>query len=549
MALFPTPLTFFIPPPPTANLKGLMSDRAANEKKSNRLIAEWKEKCLLDHPGEEKKIHNMYCMAHVLLGFHSYAEKELGQYQQDITTDKSGRLGRDTASSFKSFNVLKATSRLCFSASDMFGPVGGWKSIRDVWVAYCFKHGINSTMIKYKDNRFNGLFAVSASIVNHHKDFIYVLERCHKDSARVKNLLLDLKDENIMDMIRVLAFFYYKITGPYWNMVLSSTYEKCIVIVNDLYDCLKGDDAVFALAEPLPCLRKYTDLCDIDNMKMDVDLNMSVVKVVLSGFVKCMTSQLSDILNLTDEEIAAFKSVDFAGSTNLNVEKLFGTLDASQKRRPNASLLYHSSYASLKQNFPSIIERTDSLSNIDKINFFKDMRKMAKHNKKSETKKNIEIEEQVLLSKLKVREKKTKTKMANKSKVSKILKKAKDTLKKRKSKKTEPIEQILPAHDCIIKKGCIVAVAYTEAWYPGTVVDVHENVFKVDFAKPKKTPGNFNWPDGQDVQDIDRKFIIAVDVMIEKKSNDRFFNVIFHKEISHIFDKLIKHKDFSFIYA
>ena len=105
-------------------------------------------------------------------------------------------------------------------------------------------------------------------------------------------------------------------------MVLSSTYEKCIVLLIELYDCLKGDNALFALAEPLPCLKKYTDLCDINKMTMNIELNMSGCFIWI-----CKVHDFStDILNLTDEEIPAFKYVDFAGSTNLNVEKLFGTL-------------------------------------------------------------------------------------------------------------------------------------------------------------------------------------------------------------------------------
>ena len=45
-----------------------MSDRAANEKKADRLLGEWKTEVVGDQ--QARVVHKFYCMAHALLGFH-----------------------------------------------------------------------------------------------------------------------------------------------------------------------------------------------------------------------------------------------------------------------------------------------------------------------------------------------------------------------------------------------------------------------------------------------------------------------------------------------
>ena len=45
-----------------------MSDRAANEKKADRLLGEWKTEVVGDQ--QARVVHKFYCMVHALLGFH-----------------------------------------------------------------------------------------------------------------------------------------------------------------------------------------------------------------------------------------------------------------------------------------------------------------------------------------------------------------------------------------------------------------------------------------------------------------------------------------------
>ena len=51
-----------------------MSDRASNEKLANKLLEEWRDDVLKDFKGDKGIVHHFYCMAHVILGFHSYTK-------------------------------------------------------------------------------------------------------------------------------------------------------------------------------------------------------------------------------------------------------------------------------------------------------------------------------------------------------------------------------------------------------------------------------------------------------------------------------------------
>ena len=49
-----------------------MNDRAANEKKSAKLIDERRDEMLTSEGVKPSVVHHLHCAAHVLLGFHSY---------------------------------------------------------------------------------------------------------------------------------------------------------------------------------------------------------------------------------------------------------------------------------------------------------------------------------------------------------------------------------------------------------------------------------------------------------------------------------------------
>ena len=74
-----------------------MNDRASKEKKTNTLLAEWRDEKLSEC--DEEVLH-LYCMAHVLLGFHSYIANDLKDFENRLTKTH-GPLGRHQMEIFK----------------------------------------------------------------------------------------------------------------------------------------------------------------------------------------------------------------------------------------------------------------------------------------------------------------------------------------------------------------------------------------------------------------------------------------------------------------
>ena len=138
-----------------------MSDRASNEKKSNKVLDEWRLEVLQDKD-KVPEVHKFYCMAHVLLGFHENVVDEIGAIQRD-----AGPLGRDKLPQFQHFRHDIIVERVALTTSEVFGPVGDYLCLRDLWEVYCANHGIKSRIGSYKDNRFNGLFETSAQVLHH----------------------------------------------------------------------------------------------------------------------------------------------------------------------------------------------------------------------------------------------------------------------------------------------------------------------------------------------------------------------------------------------
>lgn len=79
-----------------------MSDRASNEKLANTLLNEWRYDVLKNSENDAAKqaVHSFHCMAHVLLGFHSYVKPEMKKMDERLTKD-NGPIGRDALPAFK----------------------------------------------------------------------------------------------------------------------------------------------------------------------------------------------------------------------------------------------------------------------------------------------------------------------------------------------------------------------------------------------------------------------------------------------------------------
>ena len=140
-----------------------MSDRASNEKASDRKICEWHDEVLNNSNSESnelgQEIHHFFCMAHCLLGFHTHSRKELQAQQSELEVD--GKLGRDAKGQFFRFSKTLAAERAVRMTAETFGPAGDYLGLRDLWMAeWCKRKGIHSLIGNYRDNGFNALFAI-----------------------------------------------------------------------------------------------------------------------------------------------------------------------------------------------------------------------------------------------------------------------------------------------------------------------------------------------------------------------------------------------------
>ncbi|XP_045169684.2 uncharacterized protein LOC123532337 [Mercenaria mercenaria] len=200
-----------------------MSDRAANEKKADTLLDEWRSE-VLDNTDSHEQVHHFHCMAHVLLGFHNYiCGTDLKEHESAITKEH-GPLGRDVLPFFK-FWSKKGTvlERALRTTSEVFGPAGNHHGVRNSWEAHCAENGVKSVIGNYRDNRFNALFQTAAEVYLHREDFITVLQNVKSNNLLVQSVLADLQSKPIMAEIQSLGLFYLQLTGPYWNMVVNDT--------------------------------------------------------------------------------------------------------------------------------------------------------------------------------------------------------------------------------------------------------------------------------------------------------------------------------------
>lgn len=105
-----------------------MSDRAANKKTSNWQLEKWHnmlEKC--SSSSEKQSLHHFYCMAQVLLGFHSYAMRELNALQKIMEEKGSQCSGRDKLSVYNRFGKQTICQRTHMT-SEIIGPMGDEKN-------------------------------------------------------------------------------------------------------------------------------------------------------------------------------------------------------------------------------------------------------------------------------------------------------------------------------------------------------------------------------------------------------------------------------------
>lgn len=135
-----------------------MSDRAANEKASDRELTNWVKGELKTAGLPEQEVYSLQCMAHVLLGFASCATDDIKVLQAEIV-EESGELGRDALLVFKCYGKTVALTGIILHTSDLLGPnVDEKKEVQGKWLSMCEDLHIKSLISNYKDNLFIGLF-------------------------------------------------------------------------------------------------------------------------------------------------------------------------------------------------------------------------------------------------------------------------------------------------------------------------------------------------------------------------------------------------------
>ncbi|GFO14464.1 hypothetical protein k02a2.6-like [Plakobranchus ocellatus] len=253
-----------------------MSDRAANEKKSNRLLSEWRTDLL----GKDcTPVQDFFCMAHVLLGFQADCLKHLKSVQEKLAPE--GKMGRDRVKGYKIFKKDQATSRMCSAVSNVFGPVGEHFGVREKWEAFCEKEGVVSTVQNFKDNRFNGLFALAASTCLHREHFLHVLSLVEEPKKKLAALKEDLRDQDLMNLILGLRIMYLKVTRPFWDMITSpkTTYLELGPTIKKLLDEFEkagGKPEIILLENSFPSLGKYRNATRFEKNNPQAAYSMSL---------------------------------------------------------------------------------------------------------------------------------------------------------------------------------------------------------------------------------------------------------------------------------
>jgi hypothetical protein len=518
-----------------------MSDRAANEKKADQLLDEWREQMLKDYGGSIDDVHHFHCMAHVLLGLHNYIIPNLKEHEHELERE-NGPIGRNSLSYFNSWSKKESVvNRVVRTTSDTFGPAGDHLGVRDRWEAYCSEHGIKSLIGNYRDNRFNALFQTSAEVFMHREEFIKVLGTVSKPNMKLKAVKSDLESNDVCSLLQCLGLYYIKLTGPYWNMITNgsvnyfelSTHikdiEKFLTTCEENPKHLLVRNEHWASTDPLDIslVPHYDKLADkLFEINDDTkDKLLTVIPIVASGMLKCVRKQLADFLQGGKfEKVSADhqKHATFAPVTNLSCEHHFGDLDSSQRRRPHASNHHHSSIQMLKRNRTQISEWLSGMDREIKSELLKSARKGGKElrRKHQENEKNVltEIHESMMLE------------VQNKGKK----RKNNDCVNSNKSQRCEDTFKEIES----VSVNDYVAVAYQDNWYPGIVEKLTDiDTVVVKFMAPCKKSGVFQWPARDDRQLVKKEFILCKNIVPDCINSGRQWFVKEHSDISNVYSK------------
>ncbi|GFR57509.1 hypothetical protein ElyMa_000003300 [Elysia marginata] len=100
----------------------------------------------------------------------------------------------------------------------------------------------------------------------------------------------------------------------------------------------------------------------------------------------------------------------------------------------------------------------------------------------------------------------------------------------------------LPNEDDVLQKDAWIAVAYPQRWYTGLVLkeSASRGTVNVDFGEPSKKLGSFKYPDGRDIQEVERCFILKTNITVSPSANLRYWVTDNSEDIEKLYRQYIK---------
>ena len=221
-----------------------------------------------------------------------------------------------------------------------------------------------STITSFRSNRFNNFFEAAASLHFHKGDIDACLQLLPQLNKKLESVKEDNRCGEIDCQIIALGLIFYRITGPYWQLLGSEIhyldFSSHVVKMHAFLLQWAEDpsDAFIQDFEPLFGLR-FLPNPEIFRALLDTSQEMmmkvkGILKAVCRGCVETTERQLADFLpegkyhGVQDPEVR--RRLQHSKLTNMVGEQSFGDLDFSLFKRRNASLHHHSTIHMLKRN-------------------------------------------------------------------------------------------------------------------------------------------------------------------------------------------------------
>ena len=176
---------------------------------------------------------------------------------------------------------------------------------------------------------------------------------------------LDVQDDILLCFLCAIAFFYLKVTGPYWKLVNSNviTYSQFHVHIQKMHSVFQelldqphkifDHDFKSVFGDELQITSPTWDSVHEFVFNHDSALICGILKVLISECALVLQRQLCDFLPggcLASPNDIVKKQIDHCPLTNLIGESAFGDLDFDYSKRRNASTHNRSVLHSVKRN-------------------------------------------------------------------------------------------------------------------------------------------------------------------------------------------------------